>query len=109
MWSVVFAVVLIVYICVMILYAAIPSSTRAVLLHCKRGHVCHLTDAFKMGKPWIPMVLFEYYNTKDYTPKIQEEMNLYAKKTGIPYIVVNKRSDYVFHPPSLPLHVSLLI
>ena len=108
MWSVLLVVVLIIYILVMVLFS-IPSSTRVVMQNCKRGQVCHLKDAFKTGTPLVPMILFEYYHKKDYNEEIKERMELLAKKTNISCIVANRRSDLVFRPPSLPLHVSFSI
>lgn len=88
----------------MLFYIIIPSSTRNILKSCTKGKVCHLTDAFPLHKtPLVPIVLFEYYEKKDYTPQVKREMDLRAKQIGISYKIANKRTDWVFRPKDIPL------
>lgn len=110
MWLVFVAIVLIMYICVMVFYT-LPSSTRTILKSCKKGSVCHLTDAFPLKRiPWVPVVLFNYYDKKDYTPEVKQEMDLRAKQLGISYKIVNRRTDWALgRPKGEPLPVSVLV
>jgi len=109
MWLVFVAIVLIMYICVMMFYT-LSSSTRTILKSCTKGSVCHLTDAFPLKRTlWVPVVLFNYYDKKDYTPEVKQEMDLRAKQLGISYKIVNRRTDWALRPKDEPLPVSVLV
>ena len=92
-------VLLVISISLVLPYALYDRPTRRLLRACKKGKVCYLDNAFPLGLPSKPLVLYEYYHKKHVGPNTAKKIDSIADRIGVGYRVIHRASKLAFAPP----------